>query len=100
MYAEGMGVKRNAARAAELYRKTCEVGGAAACLKLRFSYANGTGVKQDNFGLIMYAERMGVKRNAARAAEVYRKACEGGSPGVCDNYEELKKQKAHQDTGG
>jgi TPR repeat protein len=68
-YWNGTGVKKDPAKAIELFRKACDAGNAEACVNLAAGYENGLGIKKD----------------VARANELYRSACEAGEAGGCSN---------------
>ncbi len=69
----GAGAGENAAKEAELARRACEGGEAAACNRLA----------------VMYESGKGVARNFETAAELFRKACDGGVPVACTNLAAL-----------
>jgi len=67
-YAEGQGVARDKARAADIRRKACKRGQLFACKDLGLMHISGAGVK----------------RSAPGAAGYFKKACKGGEPEACD----------------
>jgi hypothetical protein len=67
-------MKETYAKAVPLLEKECEAGGQVSCWHAGGAYKSGLGVKAD----------------AARAKELWQKACDLGSPGAC---EALKKEK-------
>jgi TPR repeat protein len=46
LHTEGRGVKKNLAKAAQLYRSGCELGDGEGCLRLGWAYQQGAGVTQ------------------------------------------------------
>jgi len=60
---------KNYKKAAELFKKGCDLGNDLSCYGLGLLYAHGKGVKQDY----------------KRAAELYKKACENGYINGCIN---------------
>jgi TPR repeat protein len=105
VYANGEGVTKDLARAAELYQKACEGGDANGCNNLGVQYAKGEGVGKDlvratelqqkaceggdargcfNLGG-RYANGEGVGKDLARATELQQKACDGGVAKGCFN---------------
>ncbi len=67
VYEEGLGVPKDAARAATLYRQACDQGNALGCLNLGRLNEEGLGVSKD----------------LARAALLYERACDGRSALGC-----------------
>jgi TPR repeat protein/tRNA A-37 threonylcarbamoyl transferase component Bud32 len=67
LYAAGVGVPQDDARAIALYQKACEGGEASACAGLGFMLKIGVGAARDD----------------ARAVTLFQKACTGGSPVGC-----------------
>ena len=70
MYYEGQGVRQDYHKAAELYKKACDMKDAMAC---------------NNLGAL-YGEGLGVKQNLTIAKQYYGKACDLGDQIGCDNY--------------
>ncbi len=62
--------------AEKLYVKACDGDLARGCSHLGYVYANGLGIKQDDF----------------KANELFRKACDGGNARGCKNYYILNKR--------
>ena len=97
-YAKGAGVKKDAAKAAELFEKSAEQGNAYAQNFIASAYAKGDGVKRDlkkaarwwmaaadlgypeaEYNLaVCYASGLGVERNFRKAAELWKKAADAG----------------------
>ncbi len=98
LYANGRGVEKDDAKAAELYRKAADAGNSRGLVALGILYANGRGVEKDdakaaelyrkaadagnsdgmvNLG-ILYVSGRGVEQDDAKAAELYRKAADAG----------------------
>ena len=65
----------NYIKAAELYKKACDMGYAQGCNNLGLLYVNGQGVRQ----------------SYTKAAELYKKACDMGFTGGCKAYAILNK---------
>lgn len=76
MYAKGRGVRQDYHKAAELYKKACDIKKALACNNLGFLYDEGLGVRQ----------------NLSLAKQYYGKACDLGNQIGCDNYKSLHSQ--------
>ena len=75
MYVEGQGVRQDYHKAAELYKKACDIDHALACNNLGALYGKGQGVRQ----------------NRSIAKQYFGKACDLGDQQGCDNYKELNK---------
>ncbi len=98
MWANGVGVPQDYARARTLYYTACTAAFTPGCLKLASLYSNGHGVPQDHAraagfyeqacnyldprGCLrlgtMYRMGVGVPQDSAKAAILFRAACEGG----------------------
>ena len=76
MYHNGEGVRQDYHKAAELYKKACDMKYADACTNLGLLYDNGLGVRQ----------------NYSLAKEYYGKGCDLGNQRGCDNYKRLHSQ--------
>lgn len=76
MYNEGQGVRQDYYKAAELYKKACDMKYGAAC---------------NNLGLL-YAKGQGVKQNHSTAKHYFGKACDLGEQVGCNNYKILYEQ--------
>ncbi|MGX2971559.1 tetratricopeptide repeat protein [Helicobacter sp. T3_23-1059] len=76
MHFNGKGVRQDFHKAAELYKKACDMKYAGACNNLGVLYDNGQGVKQ----------------NLSIAKQYYGKACDLGAQKGCDNYKLLNNQ--------
>ena len=63
-------------KAAQLYQKACDGGGAEGCYNLGVCYEDGQGVKQ----------------NFSTAKQYYGKACDLGLQLGCDDYKKLNKK--------
>ena len=75
LYEDGKnGLPKNAARAAELYRTSCDLGSAIGCHNLAVMYAAGEG---------------GLAVDATRAVALYTKACESGHGPACTRLGKL-----------
>ena len=72
----GKGVRRDYAKAHELYKKACDMKHGRACNNLGVLYDNGQGVRQ----------------NLSTAKQYYGKACDFGNQTGCDNYKLLNRQ--------
>jgi len=70
----GSGLKRDYAKAKELYEKACDADFGKACTNLGFMYEHGNGTKKDK----------------AKAKELYEKACKLDNKMGCDNAKTLK----------
>jgi TPR repeat protein len=75
MYRDGEGVAKNLDRAADLFKRACDGGGAVGCEDLGSMYLHGDGVPKD--------------RNLA--ANLFKKACDGGLNRGCEHLSHLKK---------
>ncbi|ETD24250.1 tetratricopeptide repeat protein [Helicobacter macacae] len=75
MYANGKGVRQDYAKAAELYKKACDMKNANACYNIGVSYAKGQGVRQ----------------NSSTAKQYFGKACDLGEQVGCDNYKKYNE---------
>ena len=75
MYYNGEGVRQDYHKAAELYKKACDMKDAMAC---------------NNLGAI-YGKGLGVKQNRSIAKQYYGKACDLGEQLGCDNYKNYNK---------
>ena len=73
MYCEGKGVRQDYAKAAELYKKACDMKYGFACNELGVLYNNGQGVRQ----------------NRSTAKQYFGRACDFGEQTGCDNYRKL-----------
>ena len=73
MYYEGRGVRQDYAKAAELYKKACD-------MKYGDAY--------NNLG-VLYDKGLGVRQNLSTAKQYYGKACDFGDQMGCDNYKLL-----------
>ena len=73
MYYEGRGVRQDYAKAAELYKKACDMKYGGACNNLGVLYNNGQGVRQ----------------NLSTAKQYLGKACDFGEQMGCENYKKL-----------
>ena len=101
-YEEGERVAKNAARAAELYRRACDLGAGTACGELAVMILEGAvpGEPTDALSLCakgcdaksaaacallgsMYQEGTGVEADAAIAAKHYERACDLGEAHGC-----------------
>jgi TPR repeat protein len=67
LYANGEGVEKDLARAAELYRQACEAGNGEGCARIAGLYYNGEAVDKD----------------LALAADFYRRGCDAGEGRAC-----------------
>ena len=76
MYENGKGVRQDDAKAAELWKKACDMEADIACYNLGVLYARGQGVRQDK----------------SIAKQYYGKACDLGFQLGCDNYKLLNQQ--------
>ena len=76
MYHNGKGVRQDYAKAAELWKKACDMKYGDACNNLGYLYGNGLGVRQ----------------NLSIAKQYYGKACDLGNQTGCDNYKMLNEQ--------
>ncbi|ETD24248.1 tetratricopeptide repeat protein [Helicobacter macacae] len=76
LYYKGQGVRQDYAKAAELWKKACDMKNGDAC--------NGLGV--------LYAKGQGVRQNLSTAKQYYGKACDLGNQVGCDNYKLLHNQ--------
>jgi hypothetical protein len=104
MYAEGKGVAKDDARATELYRKACELGGASSCATAGYRYQKALGAAADesaaaslyqrgcgrndayscvNLGY-QYAHGQGVSKDPVRGTELFVKACDLGDGLGCE----------------
>ncbi|HJF82550.1 tetratricopeptide repeat protein [Helicobacter pullorum] len=68
------GIKKDATKAMELYRRACDLGNTEGCTELGDNYARGHGVRQDY----------------KKAMEFFGKACDLGEQKGCDAYKEMK----------
>lgn len=75
-YNQGKGVRQDYHKAAELYKKSCDMKFAQACHNLSILYFNGQGVRQNN----------------STAKEYFGKACDLGIQDSCDNYKLLNNK--------
>ena len=99
-------------KAAQLYQKACDGGGAKGCSNLGVLYADGQGVRQDyqkatqlyqkacdggdaggcyNLG-VLYHNGQGVRQNFSTAKQYFGKACDLGFQLGCDDYRELNEK--------
>jgi serine/threonine-protein kinase len=102
---KGVGAPKDVARAASLYKTTCDGGSAVACNRLGALYALGDGVTKDaakavalytracdegsatscvNLGA-MHFEGNGVPKNESLGARFFLRGCEAGEPMGCFN---------------
>ena len=119
MYYDGKGVRQDYAKAAELWKKACDMEDANACFNLGVMYWTGEGVREDyakavepykkacdmeyanacfNLGALYY-DGKGVRQDYAKAAELWKKACDMKDGGACNNLGVLydKGQGVRQD---
>ena len=75
LYEEGKGVRQDYAKAAEYYKKGCDLGYAMPCEALGSLYMKGKGVP----------------RNRSSAKRLFGKACDFGSQEACNKYRELSQ---------
>ena len=75
MYVEERGVRQDYHKAAELYKKACDMKFGLGC---------------NNLGSL-YAKEKGVKQNLSIAKQYYGKACDLGEQLGCDNYRRLNQ---------
>ena len=75
MYANGEGVRQNYAKAAELWKKACDMKDGFACNNLGGLYNDGLGVRQ----------------NLSTAKQYYGRACDFGNQTGCDNYKNMNQ---------
>lgn len=76
LYEDGKGVRQDYAKAAEYYKKGCDLGYAMPCEALGRLYMQGKGVP----------------RNRSSAKRLFGKACDLGFQKGCDNYKLLHNQ--------
>ena len=69
MFENGLGVTKDEAQAADVYRKACDAGSAVACTNLGIVIGNGRGVTKDE----------------AQGFALYKKGCDGGDMNGCIN---------------
>ena len=74
-FEEGKNAGKDAAKAKELYTKSCDLNSADGCYKIAVYYNVGRGVSQD----------------INKAKELYKKACELKNESACSNFERLSK---------
>ena len=74
-FEEGKNAGKDAAKAKELYQKSCDLNSADGCYKIAVYYNVGRGVSQD----------------INKAKELYKKACELKNESACSNFERLSK---------
>ena len=104
-YEEGYGVPLNLAKAARLYRESCQMGLSEACYNLALLYYEGLGVAQNRHRAVKLFERackegtmdacynlgnfyhqgIGVESNATKAIFYLTKACQAGGGEACYN---------------
>ena len=70
-------------KAAELYRKSCDLGGASGCNNYGFATERGKGVRA----------------NPKKALDLYRRACDLGSQRGCENVKILAMQMSKKSAG-
>lgn len=75
LYEEGKGVRQDYAKAAEYYKKGCDLGYAMPCEALGDLYMKGKGVP----------------RNRSSAKRLFGKACDLGNQVACNKYRELNQ---------
>lgn len=75
LYEQGKGVRQDYAKAAEYYKKGCDLGYALPCEGLGDLYMKGKGVP----------------RNRSSAKRLFGKACDLGEQEVCNKYRELNQ---------
>lgn len=75
LYEEGKGVRQDYAKAAEYYKKGCDLGYAVPCEGLGELYMKGKGVP----------------RNRSSAKRLFGKACDLGEQEACNKYRELNQ---------
>ena len=113
---DGRGVPQDQAAAAVLFQQACDGADASGCFGLAFSYAEGHGVPVDErqavtaanlacnggnlagcamLGVAYEKGAGGIVKNEAFAAQLYRRACEGGLSDVCDRLTRLTGQPAN-----
>ena len=80
MYADGRGVAKDEARAAELYQAAADQGHAGAQYNLGFSYANGRGVAKDEARAVQLFEVGYVAWGGERWHATVRPPVAGGAP--------------------
>lgn len=76
MYFHGEGVRQDYAKAAELWKKACDMKYGGAC---------------NNLG-VLYNDGLGVRQNSSTAKQYYGKACDFGEQLGCNNYKLLNSQ--------
>ncbi len=69
-----MGVKKDTTRAADFFRKGCDLGQMRGCSTLGALHANGDGVVKD----------------AALAKRLFERSCSGGFDGACQNLKTME----------
>lgn len=74
MYHNGKGVRQDYHKAAELYKKACDMKLGDACTNLCSLYGNGQGVRQ----------------NLSTAKQYCGKGCDLGNQMGCDNYKKIQ----------
>ncbi|MCV3470724.1 tetratricopeptide repeat protein [Campylobacter sp. CNRCH_2015_0814] len=97
--------------AMKYYKKACDLNNSSGCNSLGIMYANGYGVKKDNFKAVelfrkacslnsgggcsnlgvMYVNGKGVRKDTSKALEYFGKACDLKSDEGCQNYARLKQ---------
>jgi hypothetical protein len=102
-YEDGLGVQKDAPKAAELYQRACDGGFLLGCANLGMLYFSGTGVAQDRTRAMqlferacdggagegcselgfLYDEGIGVEEDNAAAARLLAKGCEGNVASSC-----------------
>lgn len=118
LYERGKGVERDALRSAALVQRACDAGDSFGCVALSNAYAEGKGVAKDAAKAWKVLEdscaagggtacswmsshltlgtKWGPAKNATRAAELKRAACERGHVPACDGL--LKQAKDAKDS--
>lgn len=76
MYNDGQGVRQDYQKAAELYKKACDMKYSEACNNLGVLYINGHGVSQNRYIAKLY----------------YDKACNLGNQVGCENYKKINQE--------
>ncbi|EAJ0341835.1 sel1 repeat family protein [Campylobacter lari] len=97
--------------AIKYYKQACDLNNGDGCSNLGFMYANGQGVKKDNFKAVelyvkacnlndgagcsnlgvMYALGKGVRKDTSKALEYFGKACDLKNDLGCQAYAKLKQ---------
>jgi TPR repeat protein len=77
------GVAQDNARAAALFKQSCDAGNAVACDDLGAAYQGGAGVPQDG----------------ARAVALFQHSCELGNAAACKPVHALRRPRRHRGRG-